>query len=92
MRFHLAAILRAHGATDRAAGLFQSFGEPHTWMGFFTARAALELGELRERQGRHEEAIRHYQAAERLWSLGEPAVVEPWLARVRDGLARLRAG
>ena len=92
MRFHLAAILRAQGVADRAAGLLQSFGEPHTWMGFFTARAALELGELREREGRDEEAIRHYRTAEQLWSLGEPAVVEPWLARVRDGLARLRAG
>jgi tetratricopeptide (TPR) repeat protein len=92
MRFHLAAILRAQGATDRAAALLQSFGEPHTWMGFYTARAALELGELREREGRREEAIRYYQTAEQLWSLGEPAVVEPWLARARDGLARLRAG
>ena len=92
MRFHLAAILRAQGAADRAAALFQSFGEPHTWTGFFTARAALELGEVREQEGRRDEAIRHYQAAERLWSLGDPAVVGPWLARVRDGLARLGAG
>ncbi len=92
MRFHLAAILRAQGAADRAAGLFQSFGEPHTWTGFFTARAALELAEVREQEGRRDEAIRHYQAAARLWSLGEPAVVGPWLARVRDGLARLGAG
>jgi len=92
MRFHLAAILRAQGATEHAAELFQSLGEPHTWMGFFTPRAALELGEIREREGRREEAIRCYREAERLWNLGEPAVVEPWLARVRDGLARLGAG
>ena len=92
MRFHLAAILRARGAPERAAGLFQSFGEPHTWMGFFTPRAALELAEIRERQGRREEALQYYRAAERLWSLGDPATVGPWLSRARDGLRRLGAG
>jgi tetratricopeptide (TPR) repeat protein len=92
IRFRLAEILRAQGEDYRAAGLFQSFQAPHTWMGFFTARAALELAEIREAQGLREEAIRHYQTAERLWQLGEPEIVGPWLARVRDGLARLQAG
>ncbi len=92
IRFRLAEILRAQGEVERAAGLFQSFQAPHTWMGFFTARAALELAEIREAQGRREEAIRHYQTAEQLWQHGEPQIVGPWLARVQDGLARLQAG
>jgi tetratricopeptide (TPR) repeat protein len=92
MRFRLAEILRARGESERAAALFQSFQAPHTWMGFFTARAALELAEIREEQGRRDEAIRHYQTAEQLWQLGEPSVVGPWLERVRAGLGRLRAG
>jgi tetratricopeptide (TPR) repeat protein len=92
MRFRLAEILRAQGEDDRAAGLFQSFQSPHTWTGFFTARAALELAEIREAQGERDAAIRHFQTAEQLWQSGEAAVVGPWLARVRDGLARLEAG
>ena len=92
IRFRLAEILRAQGSEDRAAGLFQSFQAPHTWTGFFTARAALELAEIREAQGQREAAIRHYQTAEQLWQSGEPDIVGPWLQRVRDGLRRLQAG
>jgi tetratricopeptide (TPR) repeat protein len=92
IRFRLAEILRAQGEDNRAAGLFQSFQAPHTWMGFFTARAALELAEIREAQGQREAAIRHYQTAEQLWQSGEPDVVRPWLQRVREGLRRLQAG
>jgi tRNA A-37 threonylcarbamoyl transferase component Bud32/tetratricopeptide (TPR) repeat protein len=92
MRFHLAQILRETGASDQAAALFRSFAPPHTWMGFFTARAAYEVAEIALAEGRDDEAIRYFQMAERLWELGEPEVVGPWLARVRDGLAQLRAG
>jgi hypothetical protein len=89
MRFRLAEILWAQGEDDRAAGLFQSFQAPHTWIGLFTARAALELADIREAQGERDAAIRHFQTAEQLWQSGEAAVAGPWLARVRDGLARL---
>ena len=57
-------------------------------MGFYTARAAYEAGEIAQASGRREEAVRYYQAAERLWEGGEPAVVGAWLDRVRVGLAQ----
>jgi hypothetical protein len=92
LRFHLAQILRQAGTSDRAAALFRSFTPPHTWIGFYTARGAIEAAEIAEAEGRREEAVFYYRMAERLWEAGEPAIVGPWLARVRDGLSRLGAG
>ncbi len=92
LRFHLAQILRRAGASERAAALFRSFAPPHTWIGFYTARGAIEAAELAEADGRREEAVYYYRMAERLWEAGEPAIVGPWLTRVRDGLTRLGAG
>ncbi len=92
LRFHLAQILRRAGASERAEALFRSFAPPHTWMGFYTARGAIEAAEIAEADGRREEAVFYYRMAERLWEAGEPDVAGPWLTRVRDGLARLGAG
>ena len=92
LRFHLGQILRQAGASDRAAALFRSFAPPHTWIGFYTARGAIEAAEIAEAEGHREEAVFYYRMAERLWEAGEPAIVGPWLTRVRDGLARLGAG
>jgi tetratricopeptide (TPR) repeat protein len=92
LRFHLAQILRQAGASDRAAALFRSFTPPHTWIGFYTARGAIEAAEIAEAEGNREEAVFYYRMAERLWEAGEPAIVGPWLTRVRDGLSRLGAG
>jgi hypothetical protein len=92
IRFHLAQIFRRTGASDRASALFRSFTPPHTWIGFYTARGAIEAAEIAEADGRREEAVFYYRMAERLWEAGEPAIVGPWLTRVRDGLVRLGAG
>ncbi len=91
MRFHLAEILLAQGATERAAWLFRSFTPPYTWTGFYTARASFELGRIEEANGRREEALSYYLTATRLWERGEPRVVDAWLERAREGLRRVRA-
>jgi serine/threonine-protein kinase len=85
MRFHLAEILRAAGAVDSAAALYRSLAPPHGWIGFYSARAAFESGEIARAQGESAEAARYYRLAERLWELGEPHVVGPWLERTRAG-------
>ncbi|MGD2216818.1 MAG: hypothetical protein PVJ64_08675 [Gemmatimonadales bacterium] len=89
MRFHLAEVLAARGDTDRAAWLFRSFNPPYTWIGFYTARASLEVGLIEEARRNYDEAVRFYLMAARLWERGEPEVVGPWLARAEDGLRRL---
>ncbi len=89
IRFHLAQILLARGATERAAWLYRSFTPPHTWIGFYTARASFEIAQIEEERGNLAEARRHYLIAARLWEQGEPNVVGDWLARTREGLRRL---
>jgi hypothetical protein len=88
IRFHLAAIRRAGGDLGRAEPLYRSFGPPHTWLGFYTARAALELGGILEERGEWEAAARQHQAAARLWEGGNAEIVGPWLERAREGLGR----
>jgi tRNA A-37 threonylcarbamoyl transferase component Bud32 len=89
MRFHLATLLRAAGKSDSATALFRSLVMPTTWMGFYTARASLELGELLESRDRAT-ALRHYLTAVRLWEHGEP-VVATYLDRAKRGLERGRS-
>jgi tetratricopeptide (TPR) repeat protein len=89
MRFHLAEILRATGDIERAAALHRSLVPPHTWIGFYTARAAFEVGEIARSRGDRVEAARYYRIAEQLWELGEPDVVGVWLERVRDAQRQL---
>ena len=74
MRFHLAALLRASNRPDSAAGLFRSLVPPTTWMGFYTARASLELAEIEEARGDRADALRHILTAMRLWEHGDSAV------------------
>ena len=89
MRFHLAEVLRERGSTSEAEALYRSFTPPHSWYGFYTARAGLELGQIQEARGNRDEAVRYYLQAMRLWEHGEPQVVGTWLARAREGLRRL---
>jgi len=89
MRFHLAEILRATGDVERAAALHRSLVPPHTWIGFYTARAAFEVGEIARSRGDRVEAARYYRIAEQFWELGEPDVVGVWLERVRDAQRQL---
>ena len=91
MRFHMAQVFRARGATERAEWLYRSFVPPHSWVGFYTPRASFELGRIEEARGHSKEALDHYLRAMRLWERGEPEVVGRWLARTREALNRLRS-
>ena len=82
MRFHLGVLLRAANRPDSAAALFQSLVPPTTWMGFYTARAALELGEIEDARNNHADAQRHLLTAIRLWERGD-SVVAPLRDRAR---------
>ena len=86
MRFHLGSLLRAAGQTDSATVLFRSLVMPTTWMGFYTARASLELGELLEGRDRSA-ATRHFLTAFRLWEHGD-SLVATYLDRARRGVER----
>jgi hypothetical protein len=85
MRFHLAALLRATQRTDSAAALFRSLVPPATWLGFYTARAALELGEIAADHGDRRTAERELLRALRLWERGD-SVVAPLRERARARL------
>jgi tetratricopeptide (TPR) repeat protein len=67
MRFELALRYRDSGMADSARAVFSSFLPPTSWMGFLTARASFELGELAFAAGRMEEARAHYSTALRYW-------------------------
>jgi tetratricopeptide (TPR) repeat protein len=90
MRFQLAMLLRAAGNTDSAAALFRSLVPPTTWQGFYTARAALELGELADARGDRVYAEREFLTALRLWERGDSSVA-PFRERARRGVARDRS-
>ncbi len=87
MRFHLATLLRATGRTDSAAALLRSLVPPTTWMGFYTTRASLELGEIAEAAGDRAAAARYYGMAASLWRRGGPEVAT-WRDRAVQGLRR----
>jgi hypothetical protein len=84
MRFHLASLLRSAGKTDSASALFRSLVLPVAWMGFYTARAALELAEIEEANGEKDAAQRHFLTALRLWDRGDTSVAA-LRARARRG-------
>jgi tetratricopeptide (TPR) repeat protein len=84
MRFHFASLLRSAGKTDSASALFRSLVPPTTWMGFYTARAALELAEIEEANGDRDAAQRHFLTALRLWDRGDTSVAS-LRARARRG-------
>jgi serine/threonine-protein kinase len=87
IRFQMARLLRATGQADSAAALFRSLVPPTTWMGFLTARASLELGEIAEAKGDRRAAARHFAMALALWRRGGPEVAL-WRERAESGLRR----
>lgn len=88
MRFHLAMLMRATGRPDSAEALLHSLVPPTTWMGFYTARASYELGQLAEAREDFEDAARYYLAAVRLWERGG-AEVREWREQATQGLRRV---
>ncbi|PYO62266.1 MAG: hypothetical protein DMD28_06350 [Gemmatimonadetes bacterium] len=88
MRLHLALLLRMTGRPDSAAALLRSLVPPTTWMGFITARASLELGEIAADRGDLAAAIHYYRGALALWERGGPEVAE-WRRRAQAALRRV---
>jgi serine/threonine-protein kinase len=88
IRFQFATLLRDAGRRDSASALLSSLVPPTTWMGFYSARAALELAELKERSGERREAERHYLLASALWARTDPEFAS-FRRRAREGLRRL---
>ncbi len=87
MRFHLALLYRANDMPDSATAVLRSLVPPTSWMGFLTARASYELGELAENRGDLAEAARQYRRAFRYWQHGGPEIA-PWRGRAEAGLQR----
>ena len=90
MRFHLAEVLRARGKINEAEALYRSFGPPHNWAAFYTARSSLEVGALAERRGDLAEAALRYGYALALWEHGDEAVSE-WRRLAQEALQRVVA-
>jgi tetratricopeptide (TPR) repeat protein len=90
MRFHLAEVLRARGKNTEAERLYRSFGPPHNWAAFYTARSSLTLGDFAERRGDLAEAALRYGYALALWERGDEAVRE-WRRLAQEALQRVLA-
>ncbi len=71
MRSHLASLLRHNSQDGAAASVFRSLAPPVTWLGFYTALAWLELGELAERRGDLESAVSSFRLAQAIWEHGD---------------------
>ncbi len=87
MRFQLALLLRARGMPDSAVAILRSLIPPTTWMGFYSGRAWLELGEIAEGRGDRADAARSYGLAAALWRDGGKEI-SPWRDRAFAGLRR----
>jgi tetratricopeptide (TPR) repeat protein len=88
MRLHLALLHLARGQADSAEAYLRSLVPPTSWMGFLTARASLELGQIAERRRDYDQAAQYYARALDLWDRGGEEVAD-WRARARDGVARM---
>jgi tetratricopeptide (TPR) repeat protein len=88
MRLHLALLLRAAGRPDSAEALLRSLVPPTTWMGYLTARAWYELGELAEDRRDYQAAAGWYDRALKLWRGGGDEIRD-WRARAEQGLERV---
>ncbi|MCI0436056.1 MAG: hypothetical protein L0271_20805 [Gemmatimonadetes bacterium] len=91
MRFHLAMLHLRHERPDTAYALLSSLTPPTTWMGFLTARASLEMGDIALARGDTGTAAFHYTRALRLWEGAGRGAAE-WLERTRQRLAGLAPG
>jgi hypothetical protein len=76
VRLTLALLLRQAGQSVEATALLSSLVLPTTWMGFMTARADFELGEMAAERGDAAAARLHYGRALALWGTGGPPVAE----------------
>jgi serine/threonine-protein kinase len=89
MRYHLASLLRASGNADSAETMFRSMVAPTTWLGTYTARASLELGELAQARGDRAYAERSFLVALRMWEHSD-SIAAAFRERARRGTTRDR--
>ena len=87
IRFNLAMLLRQDGQAQPAELLLKSLTPPASWMGFYTARASFELGEILSSTD-PDRASRYYSAALRLWQHGGPEMAV-WRRQVETRLRTL---
>ncbi|CAN5839170.1 hypothetical protein BH23GEM9_BH23GEM9_03330 [soil metagenome] len=88
IRFQLALLLKASSDTTQAQRLLQSLVPPATWLGFYTARAHFELGEIALARGDSAAARRNYAAALRYWRDGGPEIAT-WRSQAQAQFARV---
>ncbi len=74
------------GQPDSAYALFSSLVPPTTWMGFLTARASFELGDLAAARGDTGIAAFHYTRALRHWEDAGRGATQ-WVERTRERMA-----
>jgi hypothetical protein len=92
MRLSLARRYREAGMADSATAILSSLVPPTTWMGFLTARASFDLGELAEAADRPQEAVRRYGLARDLWVEDGVDGVDSLRAKARTRLEALGSG
>jgi hypothetical protein len=85
MRLNLGLLLRRDGRPDEATAVLSSLVPPTTWLGFVTARASYELGDLAAARGDARSAAFHFRRALAFWDGGGPAVSD-WTGKARAGL------
>jgi len=88
MRLTLGLLLRGAGRREEAAAMLSSLVLPTSWMGFATARADYELGELAFAAGDTAAARLHFARTVDVWGPGGPPV-SAWADRARERLRSL---
>lgn len=92
MRLSLAHRYREAGLADSARAILSSLVPPTTWMGFLTARASFDLGELADAANRPGEAVGRYGLARDIWAEDGVASVDSLRAKARSRMEALRSG
>ncbi len=87
LRFHLAERLSEMGRSAEALPLYRSFVD-NTWVGFYTAVAALRAGRIEQAAGRTDEANALFRVAAGLWETGDADVV----GELREEVAGMLGG
>jgi len=83
-----ARLLVAQGNDSAAAGIYDRWRFATNGSGPFWVIATLEQGELEERRGKREAAIKAYQYVLDAWRHADPEL-QRYTTRARDGLRRL---
>jgi tetratricopeptide (TPR) repeat protein len=86
-RFFLAELLYQLGRDEEAAGWYRSIAERSSHELVYLAPAQYRLGQIRDRQSGHRDALAYYRRFVDLWRDSEPVV--PFLADAKRRVAEL---